>query len=164
MSFDDPFGNDDPFGGPGNSNDPFVNNPSDDPFGGEPSNDRFADNPSNDNPAPQQSDNINRFGNPADDDPFGGAQDPEPQKAPDNGTFLINIKSVNGDSNSFEVTKDMKLKDLVEKYRKINGVDSRAKVILTYQGKILKEDKKIGDCDIDPDETLHCLVRLVGGF
>ena len=32
-----------------------------------------------------------------------------------------------------------------------NNIQNQAKVILTYQGKILKEEKKIGECEIEQD-------------
>lgn len=81
-----------------------------------------------------------------------------------NDEFTINIKNVNGDSSTFTVNKGMNIKELVDKYKTENNIKGNAKVILTYQGKILSEGKKISEYDIESDETLHALVRLQGGF
>ena len=78
--------------------------------------------------------------------------------------FAINIKNVNGDSTTFSVTKEMTIHDLVEEYRSKNAIKGNAKVILTYQGKILSDKNTIGSYDIESDETLHALVRLQGGM
>ena len=112
------------------------------------------------------------FENPFDDDdddvpkPSGNNNDDEEESNPrpmDDDKFSINIKNVNGDASGFDVTKKMKISELVEQYKKANAIKGNAKVILTYQGKILSDKNTIESYDIESDETLHALVRLKGG-
>ncbi|MCQ2816375.1 MAG: ubiquitin-like domain-containing protein [archaeon] len=124
------------------------------PFGDD--NDPFG---SNENPFGDQN-SGNNFGG-ADSDPF--AQNNEPQQELGNGEFIINIKNVNGDSTSYTVNGNMTIKELIQQYRSGGNIQDRAKVILTYQGKILKESEKISTYNIDAEETLHALIRLQGG-
>lgn len=106
-----------------------------------------------------EDENANPFDN---DNPF--ANDANPFQNDGGDSFTINIKNVNGDSSLFNVSKTMTIGELVQKYRQDNAIKGNAKVILTYQGKILSDKNTIGSYEIDSDETLHALVRLQGGF
>jgi ubiquitin C len=81
------------------------------------------------------------------------------------GEFTICIKTVQGDTDNFQVRKDMKIDELRKKYCEDKGFNrSGTHVKFNFKGKNLEENKTFGDYDISSDDTLHVLVRLSGGY
>lgn len=80
------------------------------------------------------------------------------------GDFTICIKTVQGDTDNYTVSKNMKIEELKNKYCKDKGFNQGTHVKFNFKGKNLEEGKTFGDYDISSDDTLHVLIRLSGGM
>ncbi|MCQ2816376.1 MAG: hypothetical protein MJ252_03830 [archaeon] len=101
--------------------------------------------------------NDNRFDNQGGnnfDDPFGNNGFEE------NKEFTVNIKNVNGATTSYTVTPSTTIQELAQKYIEKESLSQDSKVILSYQGKILKETETVGENNITEGTTIHSLIRL----
>lgn len=78
--------------------------------------------------------------------------------------FTVNIKNVNGEVLSYEVKQSDRIGSLIDTYKKDIGTDRNAKVIFSFQGKILDDNSTFSANNINSDDTIHSLIRLKGGF
>lgn len=121
--------------------------------------------------------NEDMFGN--NDNPFEGGNNDNPFGNDNNGdgnrfgaggmenetdTVTVNVKNVNGEVLSYEIKTSDKIETLINTYKNDIGSNKNAKVIFSFQGKILKESSTFAENNIGSDDTIHSLIRLKGGY
>ena len=79
------------------------------------------------------------------------------------GEFTICIKTVQGDTDNYQVKKEMTINELRQKYCRDKNFNAGTHVKFNFKGKNLDDNKTFKDYDISSDDTLHVLVRLSGG-
>ena len=72
------------------------------------------------------------------------------------------IKTLDGISTLFQVTKDTKIEDFTKKYRKDKGFSKCTQVAFCYKGQKLAQSKTFGDYQIEQEATLHEIIMLSG--
>ena len=98
-------------------------------------------------------------------DSNGNRDDQGPAEPNEDGEQVtVNVKNVNGEVLSYEIKTSDKIGGLIETYKKDIGSDKNAKVIFSFQGKILDEKSTFADNNINSDDTIHSLIRLKGGL
>ena len=77
--------------------------------------------------------------------------------------ITIDIKNIKGDSNTFKVKITTTIGELIKMYKNSTTFPNNTTIVLTYGGKIVKENQTIQNCNIEDGESLYALIRLKGG-
>lgn len=76
--------------------------------------------------------------------------------------FTIEIHSIQGDKNVFNVKKNTTIGDLASKYKQSNKISKSDTVRLLFKGKTLEDQRTLVDYLIKPNDILYALIRLKG--